>query len=181
MASRGRIDLELFVENVADLSQIQLRKGDRKAATEMALQPGENDRRPEVELFRQLQRLRSPNVAATDRAKTLARCRQAAEALGKQTDLQPGAIRTPAQPERQARRMSEFERDLWERAAAKYPVKGRTPEIQAKIERAIKRKVREHNGQQAAKTSEAQRPQPVVPPPAQGREHERGRGSTMGR
>jgi hypothetical protein len=180
MASRGRIDLELFVENIADLSQIQARKGDRKAATEMALAPAEDDRRPEVELFRQLQRLRSPNVAATDRAKTLDRCRRAAEALGKQTDLQPDAIRTPAPPERQARRMSEFERDLWERAAAKYPVKDRTPELQARIERAIRRKVRDHNGQKAAKRSEAQRPR-SVPPPAQGREQGRGRDLTMDR
>ena len=146
MASRGRIDLELFVENIADLSQIQLRKGDRKAATEMALQPAENDRRPEVELFRQLQRLRSPNVAETDRAQAVARCRQAAEAIRK-SEVYPG------------RKMSAYGRNLWKRAAEKYPVESRTAAQQEKIERKIARMVEEHERYQAAPTAAYQQEQ----------------------
>ncbi|MBV9490572.1 MAG: hypothetical protein JO069_12745, partial [Verrucomicrobia bacterium] len=146
MASRGRIDLELFVENIADLSQIQNRKGDRKAATEMALEPDQNDRRAEVELFRQLQRLRSPGVAETDRAKALDRCRQAAEAIRK-SEVYP------------ARKMSAYERNLWKRAAEKYPIESRTAEQQEKIERKIARMVQEHEHHQ------------VTPPAAYQQEH----------
>jgi hypothetical protein len=39
-ASRGREGIEAFVESVADLSQIQNRSGDGKAAVEMALLAG---------------------------------------------------------------------------------------------------------------------------------------------
>ena len=47
-ASRGREDIEVFVDSVADLSQIQNRSGDRKAAVEMEFEPDRHDRRPEV-------------------------------------------------------------------------------------------------------------------------------------
>jgi ATP-dependent exoDNAse (exonuclease V) alpha subunit len=135
MASRGRIDLELFVENVADLSQIQARKGDRKAATEMAIEPDQNDRQAEVELFRQLQRLRSNGISATDRVQAVDRCRQANEAIRK-SEVYPD------------RKMSAYERSLWKRAAVKYPVETRTPDQQQKIERKIRELVRQHEAAQ---------------------------------
>jgi conjugative relaxase-like TrwC/TraI family protein len=81
MASRGRIDLQLFVENTADLSQIQSRKGDRKAAVEMELAPSLDDQRPEVKLFRKLQQLRSCSKEEPDHKQTVDLCRAAAEAL----------------------------------------------------------------------------------------------------
>ena len=38
--TRGREAIELLVESIADLSQIQNRSGDRKAAVEMQIEPG---------------------------------------------------------------------------------------------------------------------------------------------
>ena len=80
-ASRGREDIEVFVESVADRSQIQNRSGDRKAAVEMAFEPDQNDRRAEVkQLFRHLQRVRAAKELA-EHAQTVDLCRQAAERL----------------------------------------------------------------------------------------------------
>jgi hypothetical protein len=45
--------------------------------------------------------------------------------------------------------MSDYERSLWKRAATKYPVEGRTPELQKKIERKIKEMVQQHEAPQA--------------------------------
>jgi conjugative relaxase-like TrwC/TraI family protein len=106
--SRGREDIEVFVESVADLSRIQNRTGDRKAAVEMAFEPDQNDRRAEVKrLFRHLQRVRAAK-GTVERARTVDLCRQAAEALepGRDqkhaADLQKGAIRTAQQAARRA-------------------------------------------------------------------------------
>jgi hypothetical protein len=63
-------------------------------------------------------------------------------------DLQKQEVHTPA-PSRQERRMSDYERSLWKRAATKYPVEGRTPELQKKIERKIKEMVQQHEAPQA--------------------------------
>jgi hypothetical protein len=79
-----------------------------KRRWEWRFAPDQNDPRAEVELFRQLQRFRSPGVVETDRAKALDRCRQAAGAIRK-SEVYP------------ARKMSAYERDLWKRAAEKIP------------------------------------------------------------
>jgi hypothetical protein len=96
--SRGREDIEVFVESVADLSQIQNRTGDRKAAVEMAFEPDQNDRRAEVkQLFRQLQRVRSRTAEPAEPKRVVELCRQASEALEPNVaDLQEHAIKTPA-------------------------------------------------------------------------------------
>ena len=98
-ASRGREDVEVFVESVADLSQIQNRSGDRKASVGMAFEPDQNDRRAELKQpLQQLQRIRSVKAEPPERVANL--CRQAAEALepGKgqkrAADLQEHATRS---------------------------------------------------------------------------------------
>ena len=60
--SRGREDIEAFVELVADLSQIQNRAGDRKAAVEMGFGASQDNRAQVKELFRRLQRVRAVKV-----------------------------------------------------------------------------------------------------------------------
>jgi hypothetical protein len=109
-ASRGREDIEVFVESVADLSQIQNRTGDRKAAVEMAFEPDQNDRRAELKrLFRHLQRVRAAKETV-EHAQTVDLCRQAAETLepGKDqkraADLQEHAIRNARKAARSAER-----------------------------------------------------------------------------
>jgi hypothetical protein len=98
-ASRGREDIEVFVESVAGLSQIQNRSGDRKASVEMAFEPDQNDRRAEAkELFRQLQRIRAVKAEPAGPGRVVTLCRQPAQSLEPQVaDLQRGAIKTPAQ------------------------------------------------------------------------------------
>ena len=70
---------------MADLSQIQNRSGDRKAAVEMVFDASPGDRAEVKELFRQLQRARS-KAAEPERLVEL--CRQAAQTL------EPGRART---------------------------------------------------------------------------------------
>jgi hypothetical protein len=66
----------------ADLSQIQNRTGDRKAAVEMAFEPDQNDRRAEVKrFFRQLQRIRSIEAEPAEPERVVNLCRQAAQSL----------------------------------------------------------------------------------------------------
>jgi hypothetical protein len=75
----------------ADLSQIQNRSGDRKAAVGMAFGPDQNDRRAEVKrLFRHLQRVRAAKEPV-EHAQTVDLCRQAAETLepGQETKSTP--------------------------------------------------------------------------------------------
>jgi hypothetical protein len=48
--SRGREDIEVFVESVADFSQIQNRTGDRKAAAVMAFTTSQDDRAQVIRL-----------------------------------------------------------------------------------------------------------------------------------
>jgi hypothetical protein len=157
--SRGREDIEVFVESVADLSQIQNRTGDRKAAVELEFEPGQHDRRTHVqELFRQLQRIKT-NGAEVPRERVVEMCQKVA------ADLQEHAIKTPEEfpVERQ---MTEREKGLWERAARKYPVETRTPELQEKIERTIARKmsVAEHAKHQAHEFYQAPPPHVIKPP-----------------
>jgi len=106
--SRGREDIEVFVESVADLSQIQNRTGERKAAVEMAIEPDQNDRRAEVKrLFRHLQRVCAAREPV-EHAQTVALCRQAAETLQPEkdqkraVDLQKDAIRNARKAARSA-------------------------------------------------------------------------------
>lgn len=90
-ASRGREDIEAFVESMADLSQVQNRTGDRKAAVEVAFEPAQNDWRAEVKrLFRHLQRVRAAKETV-EHTRTVDLCRQAAETLGP-ANLQEHAI-----------------------------------------------------------------------------------------
>ena len=110
---RGLEDIELFVESVADRSQVQNWSGDRKAAVEMAFEPDQNDRRAEVKrLFRHLQRIRVAKETV-EQARTVDLCRQAAETLepGKDqkhaVDPQQGAIRNAQEA---ARRVEARER-----------------------------------------------------------------------
>jgi conjugative relaxase-like TrwC/TraI family protein len=67
-------------------------------------------------------------------------------------DLQEHAIRTPAEfpVERQ---MSDHEKNLWAKAAVKYPVETRTPELQARIERTIERMLQDPDRQKKAKAA----------------------------
>jgi hypothetical protein len=82
-ASRGREDIEVFVEFIADLSQIQNQTGNRKAAMGMALGASQGDRAQVKELFRQLQRIRAVKAEPADAERVVNLCRQAAEALEK--------------------------------------------------------------------------------------------------
>ena len=107
-ASRGREDIEAFVESVANLSQVQNRSGGCKAAVGMAFEPDQNDRRAELKQpFRHLERIRAAKETV-EHAQTVDLCRQAAEALepGKgqeqAADLQPGASRSAPQAARSA-------------------------------------------------------------------------------
>jgi conjugative relaxase-like TrwC/TraI family protein len=62
---------------------------------------------------------------------------------GREQEPEPAAEElSAAQPVRSA-----YERDQWARAAAKYPVAERSPELQAKIERAVERRVRERQAE----------------------------------
>jgi hypothetical protein len=101
--SRGREDIEVFVESVADLSQVQNRTGDRKAAVEMALEDGLGDRAEAKRLFRHLQRIRAAKAEPAEPERVVNLCRQAAGALEpaerakektQAVDLQKGAIRS---------------------------------------------------------------------------------------
>jgi hypothetical protein len=114
-ASRGREDIEVFVESIADLSQIQNRTGDRKAAVEMACENRLGDRAEVKELFRHLQRLRAAKEPV-EHVRTVDLCRQADEALkpiekdreqNRSVDLQEHAIRNAQQA---ARRPEAYER-----------------------------------------------------------------------
>jgi hypothetical protein len=108
--SRGREDIEVFVESVADLSQIQNRSGDRKAAVGVAFEPDQNDRRAELKrLFRHLQRIRAAKEPV-EHVRTVDLCRQAAETLTpseRALDLQEHALRNAQEA---ARRAAELQR-----------------------------------------------------------------------
>ena len=80
-ASRSREDIEVLVESIAELSQIQNRTGDRKAAVEMALEDRLDERAELKRLFRHLQRVRAAKETV-EHAQTVDLCRQAAETLG---------------------------------------------------------------------------------------------------
>jgi hypothetical protein len=107
-ASRGREGIEAFVESVADLSQIQNRNGDRKAAVEMAFEDRLDDRDEMKWLFRHLQRIRAAKETG-EHARTVDLCRQAAETLEpskvktQAVDLQEHAIRSAQESARQAK------------------------------------------------------------------------------
>jgi len=129
-ASRGREDIEVFVESVADLSQIQNRTGDRKAVVEMAFEDGLGDRAEAKRLFRHLQRLRAAKAERAEPERAMDLCRQAAEPLEREgqdqaqsqtIDLQQDPLRVPDQASHEERQMTDYERELWERAAAKDP------------------------------------------------------------
>jgi tRNA U34 5-carboxymethylaminomethyl modifying GTPase MnmE/TrmE len=90
------------MESVADLSQIQNRSGDCKAAVEMAFEDGLGGRAEMKRLFRHLQRLRAAKETV-EHARTVDLCRQAAESLEpaerakdqtQAVDLQKDAIRS---------------------------------------------------------------------------------------
>ena len=107
--SRGWEDVEVFMESVADLSQIQNRSGDCKVSVEMAFEPDQNDRRAEVKrLFRHLQRIRAARVEPAEPERTVNLCRQAAESLEpvrdqkRTADLQEHAIRSAQEAARRA-------------------------------------------------------------------------------
>jgi hypothetical protein len=61
--SRRREGIEVFAKSIADLSQIQNRTGDRKAAVKMAFEDGLDDRAELKRLFRHLQRVRAARRA----------------------------------------------------------------------------------------------------------------------
>jgi hypothetical protein len=106
--SRGREDIELFVESIADLSQIQNRTGDCKAPVEMAFGNSQGDRAQVKELFRQLRRIRAVKAEPAERKRMVNLCRQAAQVLepgragGQAADLQERAIRNAQEAARQA-------------------------------------------------------------------------------
>jgi hypothetical protein len=108
-ASRGREDIEVFVDSVADLSPIQNRSDDRKVSVEMAFEPDQNDRRAELkQLFQRLQRIRSVKAEPPERERVVHLCRQAAQTLepgrtrGQAADLQEHAIRNAQEANRRA-------------------------------------------------------------------------------
>jgi hypothetical protein len=104
--SRGREDIEAFVESIADPSQIQNRTGDRKAAVEMAFEPDQNDRRAEVKrLFRHLQRIRAAKEMI-EHARTMDLCRQAAETI-EASKAQSQAGTSKSTPSAAPRRLSD--------------------------------------------------------------------------
>jgi hypothetical protein len=96
------------VESIADLSQIQNRSGDRKAAVEMSFDASDSDRAEVKQLFRQLQRIRAVRAEIAEPERVVSLCRQAAEALepGKDqkraADLQEHAIRSAQEAARRA-------------------------------------------------------------------------------
>jgi hypothetical protein len=108
------------VESVADLSQIQNRSGDCKAAVEMAFEDGLGGRAEMKRLFRHLQRLRAAKETV-EHARTVDLCRQAAESLEpaerakEQTqavDLQKDAIHSTQQAARRAEAHDRHDDDL---------------------------------------------------------------------
>jgi hypothetical protein len=86
----------VFVEAVADPSQIQDRSGDRKAAVEMAFGASRGNRAQVKELFRQLQRVRAVKAEPAEPERVVNLCRQAA------ADLQQHAIRNVQEATRRA-------------------------------------------------------------------------------
>lgn len=144
--SRARHKVVAFTDCKEALKeQVIERRGDRPSVWEHELQPPES---------KQQERARD----------------QAKERV--ETDLQAGAIKTPAPAFPVEQKMSAYERGLWKRAAAKYPVESRTPDQQEKIARKIRAMVRRHEAAQTMHHSPA--------PPARQPEHGRGRGHGMG-
>jgi hypothetical protein len=97
---------------VANLSQIQNRSGDRKAAVEMAFEDGLGDRAEAKRLFRHLQRLRAANAERAEPERVVTLCRQTAETLEpaerakdktQAVDLQKDAIRNAQEAPRRAK------------------------------------------------------------------------------
>jgi hypothetical protein len=117
-ASRGREDIEVFVESIADLSQIQNRSGDRKAAVEMAFGNAQGERAEMKELFRQLQRIRAMKAKPVEPERLVNLCRQAADALetGKEqkraAGLQEHAIRSAQEAARRTEAHEQHHVDL---------------------------------------------------------------------
>jgi conjugative relaxase-like TrwC/TraI family protein len=106
--------------------------------------------------------------------------RARSEEMTHEADLQAGALKTPAEfpVERQ---MSDYEKGLWERAAVRYPVETRTPELAERIERRIEQLMQERQAEpdrekkaKAAKQHQAHKIQPppphVIKPPERGYE-----------
>ena len=114
-----------------------------------------------------------------DEARRKEQERARTEGMSRPADLQAGAIKRPAQPAPREQNMSEYERSLWKRAAAMYPLETRTPEVQKKLERTIARKLREHTRQELTRQVEGYTPHQEVPPPP-AHEQGRGRGISMG-
>jgi LysM repeat protein len=96
--------------------------------------------------------------------------------LQRSTDLQEHAIKVDQKEIPVEQNMTDYERSLWERAAAKYPVETRTPDQQKKLERTVARMVREHEGQEIARQVAGQTVQrsPAPPPPDYHQKPERG-------
>jgi hypothetical protein len=89
---------------MADLSQIQNRSGNRKAAVEMAFGDQAGGRAEAKELFRHLRRIRAAKEPV-EHARTVDLCRQAAETLtpaGRGVDLQEHTIRNAREAARRA-------------------------------------------------------------------------------
>ncbi|MBV9488655.1 MAG: AAA family ATPase, partial [Verrucomicrobia bacterium] len=110
-----------------------------------------------------------------DEARRKEQERARTEGTPRPAGLPAGAIKRPAQPAPREENMREYERSLWKRAAAKYPVETRTPEVQEQLEQKIRKLVREHEGHKSARPTQAQKVHyPAPPPPEYVRKPERG-------
>jgi ribosomal protein L13E len=115
-----------------------------------------------------------------DEARRKQQERARTEGMPRPADLPAGAIKRPAQPALREENTNQYERSLWKRAAAKYPLEARTPEVQKQLEQKIRKLVREHQGHKAARPAQAPKAHyPAPSPPEYVRKPERGH--SMGR
>jgi conjugative relaxase-like TrwC/TraI family protein len=97
-ASRGVQGVTVFVESIADLSQIEDRAGDRKGVSEMDLEAGEDPRSNVQALFARLQQIKRAADPAVREQLLKEASREGAEPHARGVaDLQAGAIKTAPQ------------------------------------------------------------------------------------